>query len=264
VKIVQEFNQTMNDIYLVTLHIESAQVEATQAFHRSRQSQENTSYKKRALVELQQARRLRELVKALVNVFAEAPRLCQTHNSAHIHLSGLGKNQIDMLMSVCGDSKKKLQMANWAGIGSSRSPYLQHNPIDPFCDLLQNSQTGKFKPWMQLQPDGCWNSQNRKPDDRCREVKIPTRVLSDWLRPREDGEIAPAQPSLVTREEKLRLALNIARSLLYLLGIPLIQMLWKSQSILIADTADGSFNGLKIKPCILGELRGCSCEEDSC
>jgi hypothetical protein len=179
-------------------------------------------------------------------------------------LSGFEKNEVDMLISVCDNSKKKLQIVHWAGIGSSRSPDLQHNPIESFCDLLQNSQTGKFKLRMQVQPDGCWNSQNRKPDERYREVKIPTRALSEWLRPREDGEIAPAQPSLVTREGKLRLALNIARSLLYFLGSPLIQMPRKSQSILIVETADGSSNGLRIKPYILGELRGCSCEEDSC
>lgn len=59
------------------------------------------------------------------------------------------------------------------------------------------------------------------------------------------------------KKDILRLALTIARSLLYLLGSPLLQDPWKTETIYVAETTDGS----RIKPYISGQLTGCLREE---
>jgi hypothetical protein len=61
------------------------------------------------------------------------------------------------------------------------------------------------------------------------------------------------------KKDILRLALTIARSLLYLLGSPLLQDPWKTETIYVAETTDGS----RIKPYISGQLTGCLGEEES-
>lgn len=254
----------MNDINMATIHLESAQVEETNAFYRPRQSQEDTSYEKKAMDDVQQAQILCDLAKALANVFAKIPKLCELHHSVQIHLSGFEENEIDMLVSVCGKKViNKWHIVHWTNIDPLKSPDLQHNHMESFCSLLKNSSRNKLKLRMQLQRDGCWNSPNSGRYDRITHVIVPEISLSDWLCPRKEGESSPMQPFNITRKEKLRLALNLARSLLCLLGSPLIKIPWKSQSILVAETVDKSTDGLNIKPYILGELRGCLHEEDS-
>ncbi|RYP46073.1 hypothetical protein DL768_007665 [Monosporascus sp. mg162] len=265
---VKQFNKTMKDIYevhMVNAELELAQVEATQIFHQSRQSREDTSDDKRAQADLQQAQRLCESTKALAKVFTKAPKPCQPPHSAHIHLSGLEESEIDMLVSVCGETKSKWHIVHWANPSSPSPPDPQQNPTGSICSVLKESRNGKARLRIQLQRDGCWNSRPPGPNDRIMKYAVaPKKTLDEWLCPKKDGEATPIASSRLTRKNKLRLALKIASSLLCFLGSPLLQCPWKSQSILVAEVAhESSDEGLKIKPYISGVLTGCLDEEES-
>ncbi|PON20790.1 hypothetical protein TGAM01_v210298 [Trichoderma gamsii] len=263
-KTVKQFKETMRDIHMANSYLESTQVEIKQPYYHSHLSQEDTSYKKRALDDIQQAHRLCELAKSLVKVFKKAPVPCQLNHSAHIHLSGFEKDEIDMFISICDEPEfRKWQIVHWANSGSLKSPDLQHNPMSSFCSLLKTSLKNRSRLRMQLQRDGCWSSQKRETSDRFIKLNVPKKKLSNWLRPGKDGETVTTGLYKLTNKKKLYLALKIARSLLCLLGSPLIRSPLTSQRIFIDETADETSYDLNIKPYILEELNRCLHEEES-
>jgi len=267
-KQVQQFNDIMRRIYeahMVNAKLELPQVEATQIFHQSRQPQEDTSDDTRAQADLQQAQRLCEFTIALAKVFAKASKPCQPGHSAHIYLSGFDESEIEMLVSVCDETKLKWHIVHWAGPSSPRPPDSQRNPAGSICSVLKESRSGKARLRIHLQRDGCWNGWPPGPNDRIMKYAVaPKKTLDAWLFPTKDREATPLAKPKLTRKHKLRLALKIARSLLCFLGGPLLQGPWKSESILVAETADESSDqGLKIKPYILGALTECPNDEGS-
>ncbi|KAL7948569.1 hypothetical protein V8C42DRAFT_314863 [Trichoderma barbatum] len=266
--LVQQFNNTMRGIYeahMANSELELAQVEATQIFHQSRQSRKDNSDEKRAQADLQQAQRLYESTIALAKVFTKTPRPCQPPHSAHIHLSGFEESEIDMLVSVCGETKSKWHFVHWANSSLPSPPDPQQNYTGSICSVLKNSRSGKARLRIQMQQDGCWNSCAPGPNDRVmRHAVAPKKTLDEWLCLKKDGEATPIASSKLTKKGRLRLALKIAKSLLCFLGSPFLQGPWKSQSILVAEIAEESSDpGFDIKPYIFGVLTGCLDEEKS-
>lgn len=241
---------------------ELAQVEAALTFSPSRQSQEDAADNKRAQADLLEAHRLCKSTTALARVFTKASEPCQPPHSVHIHLSGFEKSEIDMLVSVCGETKPKWHIVHWAPPGPTDP---QQSPTGSICSVLKNSRSGKARLRIQLHPDGCWIRTPPVPDDRMRNYAVaPKKTLDEWLWTKKDGKATPTASSKLTRKNKLRLALRIARSLLCLLGSPLLQGPLKSQSILVTEIADESSNeGLEIRPYIPGGLTGCLEREES-
>ncbi|KAI1317243.1 hypothetical protein F5Y16DRAFT_153501 [Xylariaceae sp. FL0255] len=263
---VQRFNNTMRDIYtvhIVSTELESAPNEANQIFYQSRQSMEDTLGDERAQADIQQAQRLCESTIALAKVFTKAPEPCQPPHSAHIHLSGFEESEIDMLVSVCGETKSKWHVVHWASPSSLGPPEPRQNPTGSICSVLKESRNGKARLRIQLQRDGCWNRSPPGSNDRIlKYAAAPKTTLDEWLCPKKDGETTSIASSPLTRKNKLRLALKIARSMLCFLGSPLLQGPWKSKNILVAEIADESSDeGLRIKPYIFGVLTGCLEEE---
>jgi hypothetical protein len=262
----QQFNSTMRGIYEslpVNAEPELAQVETTQIFHPSRQSQGDVSEDKRAQADLKQAQRLRESATALTKVFKETPGPCEPPHSAHIHLSGfmLEESEIEMLVSICGEAKDKWHIVHWTN--SLRvSGDAQRNSTSSICSVLKKSRHIKTPVRVELERNGCWRWGHG--DRIMKYAGAPTKTLYEWLFPQKDDEAAPATSFKLTRRNKLRLALNIAKSLLCFLGSPLLQGPWKSQAIRIAEVADDCLDpGLRIKPYIFGELTRCLDKEES-
>ncbi|KAL6886896.1 peptidase S8/S53 domain-containing protein [Trichoderma evansii] len=257
-KSAEEFNNIMNNICTATLGPKLTEAEATQI---SNSSQRNSSYtctsNARALADLQQAQRLCELAKGLAKVFTTAPKSCRPDHFTYIHLSSFEESQIDMLVSLCGEAKPKWHMVDWTTLDSLAPPDLQQNHIDSICSMLKKSSNDKTQLGIQLHQGGCWKNRTPVLQDRIRNVVAPKKVLYEWLCPSTYKETT-------STNDRLLLALNIARSLLCLLGSPLLQSPWESQSILVAEIADEpSDKGLKIKPYILGKLSKCLNDEES-
>ncbi|OCK94770.1 uncharacterized protein K441DRAFT_696305 [Cenococcum geophilum 1.58] len=268
---VQQFNGTMRRIYaahIVNAEPEIAQVEATQIYHQSRQAQDDPEEdRKRAQADIQQAQRLCEATKAIAKVFANTPQPCQPPHSAHIHLSGFEEPEIDMLVSVCGikstksTESTKWHIVHWAN-PSDQNP--RQTPTNTFCSVLKASCKVRTRLRIQLQYDGSWNDAAAGTDRIKTRAEPPKLTLENWLDAKKDRETTQAAPSKLMKKDILRLALTIARSLLYLLGSPLLQDPWKTGNIYVAETTDGSPDkGLRIKPYISGQLTGCLGEEES-
>ena len=251
--------------HMADAELEFAQVEATQIFHPSRQSPEDASDDKRAQADLKQAQRLYESATALAEVFKRTPRPCEPPHSAHVHLSGFEESEVEMLVSVCGETRAKWHIVHWTNPSLTGPLDPQENPTGSICSVLKASRTVKTRLRIQLERNGCWKCWSPGPSDRIMKYAVaPKKTLDEWLFLRKDGEAAPIKSSKLTRRNKLRLALKIAKSLLCLLGSPLLQGPWKSQAILIAEIADESLDpGLQIKPYIFGELTRCLDKKES-
>ena len=248
--------------HIVNAEPEIAQVEATQIYHQSRQAQGDTEEdRKRAQADIQRAQRLCEATKAIVKVFANTPQSCQPPHSAHIHLSGFEEPEIDMLISVCGFNSTKWHIVHWAN-PSDQNP--RQTSTNTFCSVLKESFRGRTRLRVQLQRDGSWNDAAAGTDRIRTHAEPPMLTLEKWLDAKKDRETTQAAPSKLMKKDILRLALTIARSLLYLLGSPLLQDPWKTGNIYVTETTDGSPDrGLRIKPYISGQLTGCLREEES-
>ncbi|KAK4443846.1 hypothetical protein QBC34DRAFT_416455 [Podospora aff. communis PSN243] len=264
----QQFNNTMRGIYefhSADSELELTQVEATQIFHPSRQSPGDASDDIRASADLKQAQILCESATTLAEVFKATPRPCEPPHSAHIHLSGFEQSEVEMLVSVCGEAKAKWHIVHWTNPSSTCPAYRQEHPTGSICSLLKESRTVKKRLRIQLEGSGCWKCWSAGPGDRIMKYAVaPKKTLDEWLFLRKDREAALVTSPRLTRKNKLRLALKIAKSLLCLLGSPLLQGPWKSQSILIAEINDDSLDpGLQIKPYIVGELTRCFGKQES-
>jgi hypothetical protein len=258
--LVQYVNDTMRRIYeahMANAEPEMAQVEATQIYHQSRDTEEDS---KRAQADIQQALRLCDTTKAIAKVFANTPQTCQPPHSAHIHLTGFKEPEIDMLVSVCGGNKSpKWRIVHWTN-ANHQNP--RQTSTNTFCSVLKEPGKHRTRLRIQLQRDGSWNDAGTT--DRIKTYATPpTLTLEKWLATKNDRETTQPAPSKWMKKDILRLALTIARSLLCLLGSPLLQTPWKTETIHV-ETTDGSLDrGLRIKPYISGPLTSCLGEDKS-
>lgn len=257
--LVQQFNGTMRRIYdahIINAEPEIAQAEATQIYHQSRQAQDDAEEdRKRAQADIRQALRLCETTRAIAKVFANTRQPCQPPHSAHIHLSGFEEPEIDMFVSVCGGIRSaKWHIVHWTN-PSDQNP--RQTSTNTFCSVLKESRKCKTRLRIQLHRDGSWNDAAAGTADLIKaHAAAPTKTLKKWL-DEKGRETTQEAPSKLMKKDILRLALTIARSLLYLLGSPLLQDPWKTETIYVAETTDGS----RIKPYISGQLTGCLREE---
>lgn len=264
---IQHFNNTIKGIYeahMANAELDLAQVEAIQIFHQSRQSQDDNTDNMEAEADIQHAQKVCESTMSLAKLFSKALKPCSPPHSAHIHLSGFDEREIDMLISVCGVDRTRYHNVHWVSSISPTRAELQQGPPDSICTVLKESSDALTKLRIHLQRDGCWNSWRPGPQDRVRKCVAPKKTLDEWLCPTIDGEAATVGSSKLTKKNKLRLALKIAKSLLCFLGSPLLQGPWKSQTILVSEIAGGlPHEDLNIKPYIFGRLTGCLEQDNS-
>jgi len=250
--------RTVYENYIVNAELETAHVEATQIYHQYCHDEED---RKRAQRDIRQAQRLCETTKAIVKVFANIPQPCRPPHSAHIHLSGFEEPQIDMLVSVCGENKsEKWHIVHWAN-ASDQNP--RQTSTNTFCSVLKESHKRMTRLRVQLRRDASWNEACARITDRIKtHAAAPKLTLEKWLEhAKKNGQKNPAAPRL-TKKDILHLALTIARSLLYLLGSPLLQDPWKTDTIYLEQTTDGWLDkGFQIKPYTSVQLTGCLGED---
>lgn len=260
---VKQFREIMRPIFeahMVSSEPELASPKATQIYYPSSQSQhdpeENT---RKALADIEQAQRLCESTVSITKVFKTTLQQCQPPHSAHVHLSGFKKPEIDMVVSVCGGMKsKKWHTVHWS-IPSGRNP--RQPCTNTLCSELKESRRRMAPLQLQLQHDGSWSK--GAPSARIKDcVSAPTESLQEWLT-RMEGEASPPESSKLKKKDILHLALMIARSLFYLLGSPLLQDPLETETICVAKTECGSYaQNLWTKAYTAAQLAGYLDKED--
>ncbi|KAI9684271.1 MAG: hypothetical protein M1822_005744 [Bathelium mastoideum] len=251
--LVEHFNGNMQSLYgsnVASTEPDMIEAEATEVY------QDDTEEDRtRAKAEVERALRLCGTTSSIAKVFVDPCQSCRPPHSAHIHLSGFEEPEIDMLISVCGGrGPTKWHFVHWT---NSSNKNLQQTPTNTFCSALQEARKCRARLRIQIHGDGSWSKIPGRTRDLDNGAAAPRKTLQNWLDDERRRETTQEAPFKMMKKDMLRLALTIARSSLYLLGSPLLQDPWKTESIYITETGDES----RIKPYISGQLTGCLGEE---
>jgi len=195
-----------------------------------------------------------ETTETVFKVMTERPKDCQAPHVALIHLTGFNKPELDMVMSVCGEKDaKKWHQVYWTRKNPSNGLAKTQSLTESICSALKESRKYKRLLRIHLQHDGTWLPSIA---DRMKRYAIaPERTLEDLLNAKQNGGGANEDLTKLQKKDKLDLAVAIARSLLYLLGSPLLQGTWKTGTIYVAQTINEANDcGLRTKPYISREL----------
>lgn len=167
-----------------------------------------------------------------------------------------------MLVSICGaQNSTKGHIVHWTNI-SGLDPQQTTNNL---YSIPRDSRRYKTRLRIQLQWDGSWNSIGGAAERTGAHKGVPKLTLARWLlNARKDRGTTRAPPPKLTKKDILHVAMRIAKSLLFLIDSPLLQGPWNTETIYVADTAEGSpDNGLRVKPYIPRKLTDILGEEDS-
>ncbi|OTB13975.1 hypothetical protein K445DRAFT_24122 [Daldinia sp. EC12] len=224
---VELFNQNIEAISKSNIN----QVESTQTYEMDTLDDE-----KGAQVGLAQAERLSDFTKTLVQLFDNLPSSCKVPHSAHTLLSGFEQGKVEMLISICDETMQpnsKWHSVQWSSLNLAKPLAACENSLDSICTELKKWRKKKKPLQIQLQPGGRWDVDPESFHQPRIHAPVPEKTLEQLLCLKGDGETSRKGCCNLTVKDKIHLALNVARSLLYLLGSPLLQTPWKSHSILI-------------------------------
>lgn len=254
---VRDFNQAMRDTYkarIVEAEPDLFQAESTEVFYRSREDTSDDG--------LLQAERLCGYTKTIAKAFEKSQRLCEPPHAARIHLSGFEESEIDMVVSMCGNTQQKWHDVQWLCPSPTSPPNAQKSHTIPVCSSLKRSQKRRHRLRIQLEADGSWNDIS-EPQDQTKKYVALEKTLKELLYPKEVEDATQEASRKWTVMSRLRLVLNLVRSLLCLLGSPLLQEPWESRNILVKDIADESSDRrVEIKPYVFIKLMGYAQEDE--
>ncbi|KAE8441485.1 hypothetical protein EG329_004909 [Mollisiaceae sp. DMI_Dod_QoI] len=231
---VQQFNDIMRKVYESTAV--SSEPLMTQIF------ENGSSDDSAARADMYQAKRLCDTTKTIFKLMTENAISCQSSHLALIHLSGFSQPEIDMVISLCGQTEKqKWHQVYWASSFPSNNS-LPSTPTDDICSRLKHSRRFKNPLRIQIQPDGTWTCV--PPSDRTNTyTTAPALTLEELLNAKQDdGGASKTNFKKLLKKEKLDLAVSIAKSLLYLCGSPLLLDTWKTENIYISQATDASID----------------------
>lgn len=251
---VQRFNTIMRGIY-------DSQATATESQMRQVFYQQNECDSREdeiAAREIYQAQTLSDIAKTVFRLLTQGPG-CGARHTGLIHLTGFTRPEIDMILSVCGPSnKERWHLVSW----SKRDQRTQSSyPTSPpksmaICSALKSSWRHKKTLRIRLHQNGDWDTGAVSTDDRMEcNIRLPKLTLKDLLHRARDEQ--SGQPFVrLLKEDKLDLAVAIARSLLYLLGSPLLGDAWEAENIYVEQATGKSYgNGSGNKPFIRHDMK---------
>ena len=251
----QSFNQTMRSIYDSLMTETESQI--PQIFQQQDQSENDSSDRDMAMAEFHQARVMQDTAKVLFDLLTEKHEPCQVAHSALIHLNGFDQPKIDMIMSLCSNNggngaSKKWHQVYWTSKIPLNASLAPRSSIESIFSAVRSARQFKKLLHVYLKKDGSWDCAAASPADRMKGTVRPPDLTLDKLlsASQDDSEMK------LPKKEKLKLAMAIARSLLYLSGSPLLQGQWSAENIHVTQTAaEGVGSGLRTKPYIVRELR---------
>lgn len=238
----RQFNETMRRIF------DSPTIDTESQFHPLYHEEEATSHGDNlAMDELIKAKRLSDTANALFKLLAEELKSCEPSHSAHIHLSGFSRPEIDMLMSLCGPKgPRNCHGVSWRGRSHNRPLVGINSPKHGICSTLKRYCKFKKRLLIEISQDGSWNyaesSSGRVKDD----ATAPALKLEELLHVRNGTTMSSAR---LFKKDRLHLAKCITKSSLYLLGGPLSPEAWKTEKIYV--TQDNDSQTRSYKPYIL-------------
>ncbi|KAF9886798.1 hypothetical protein FE257_011045 [Aspergillus nanangensis] len=228
----QRFNEIMRGIFDARMADTESQVK--QPFYQCEEY--NSSDDKLAMSELADAKRVSDTTNILLKSLTEETKACQVPHRAHIHLSGFSQPEIDMLMSVCGcNSTGKWHHVSWSCRNHKTSKGFRA-PTESICSTLARSWKFKKRLRLQVGHDGTWNCTESSAEDRMKgKIKVPTLKLEELLHTKQETNTSIIR---LLKRDKLQLANTVTKSLLCLLGSPLLTDGWRTETIYIAQVLD--------------------------
>ncbi|KAF2191249.1 subtilisin-like protein [Zopfia rhizophila CBS 207.26] len=237
----KEFNSTMGRIFQSTRA--SVESRPTQVFQEDR-NEVGISLEddKRDLTEYA---RLSSVIKAMVKVILEMSKACQASHSSFIYLSGFYEAErevrIETIMTVCESGRsEKWHPVHWVGSSIHANRLRpQQTSTTTICGRLRQIRKAKKRLCIKVCPDGSWKEVVT--DHRMNAyTEPPGMVLQDVLIPRQNQRDAKTVAPPLTKPDRLDLGIRIARSFLCLIGSPLLQCRWKSESMFVSRGTDAS------------------------
>ncbi|KAK5996023.1 hypothetical protein PT974_04446 [Cladobotryum mycophilum] len=235
VRELTHFNSTMDSIYLS--HSASFEDTVGDVFYRDRSdSGSHLEEEKEDLTEVYAAKRICDTTKAIARVMSSSA--CRKPHSFWIHLSGfqaaeedgctdqMQQTVVDSMMQLCGPNVwRAIQWSHW-GNENCRRP-----PDDTICEMSRGHQA-KRALRIRVHPVGLWECLSFERRDRLATVpKPPTKSLDSLLIPNENENEARE----LKKSERLALAVTLTRSLFNLIGSPLLQDPWTSDTMACSE-----------------------------
>ncbi|RAQ51736.1 hypothetical protein AFGD_006009 [Aspergillus flavus] len=248
----QRFNTIMRRLYhsQVPDTWSQSQIFYTQDESGSRENNEGA-------VELSQAQAISNIARTVSDLLIQQSNLCTAAcHTALVLLNGFTQPEIEMLMSVCGDKNRP----RWNIVSWSKDDPCKYSPqtgehTDDICAVLKRSWKYKTRLRISVRKDGTWTYGSTSTEDRMESNAIaPTLRLRELLHGGGDGSGGVIATRLL-KKDKLNLAIAVARSILCLLGTPMMHDGLGVEDIYIAQAADPLGQGaLSNKPYITRAL----------
>ncbi|KAF4984121.1 hypothetical protein FZEAL_614 [Fusarium zealandicum] len=216
--LAQTSNNTMDRIF--SPRATDLDEKGPQVFHADRNSEGNDSGRTDGK-ELYFAKRLSQTTKTVAQILSQSK--CEKPHSAYIHLSGFEEPEVLTMMGVCG-SIKKWRAVQWT---SSRGHNNKTANLGAICNEMRKSHRLKTILHIAVDSDASWLPNVPPKLTTAIHTKPPTDTLRELIMPKNNEN----KKTGLKKSERLRIATKLGRSLFCLIGSPLLQESWKSDTI---------------------------------
>lgn len=238
-RLAKDFNSTMGKIF--QSRVVGVELRPTQVFQEDRNAACISSESDER--DLTEYAKLSSAIKGMVKVILDVSKACQACHSSYIHLSGFYETtkevQIETIMTVCEPGRSEIwHPVHWVGSSVQANKfYPPQSSTTTICGRLRQIRKIKKKLCIKVCPDGSWEEVGTGHRMKA-HIKPPEMILQDLLTSRQSQRDHRLVAPPLTKRDRLDLGIRIARSLLCLIGSPLLQCQWKSENIMVSHDED--------------------------
>ncbi|KAF5257315.1 hypothetical protein FOXYS1_12167 [Fusarium oxysporum] len=220
----KQFNHAMDRVFSRRMGIIEA--EATEVFHQDRNSKaDDLEVDKSDLEEIHAARKLCSAAKTIAQIMTRST--CKKPHSAYINLSGFSEAKILTIMTVC-HSGNKWRAVQWTSTNSHDASATTNQTLrTAICEEIRRRHRPKSILHIGVCQDGSWRTHNIPSNISATHAKPPETNLAELIFP----ERAQEKVNKLEKSDRLSLATRLGGSLLCLLGSPLLQNNWNSETM---------------------------------
>ncbi|KAF4447058.1 serine protease [Fusarium austroafricanum] len=217
----RRFNSTIDRVF--SHHTDITKQEATEVFYRDRDNKvDELESDKCDLKEIHAAKKLCRASKVISQIMTNST--CQKPHSAYIKLSGFSEAQIFTIITMC-HTGSKWRAVQWTSTDT-------HCTTDQalraeICDELTRRHRPKTMLHIRVGSDGSWQTHKPAASTPTHHPEPPQATLEELLIPNRALE----KGTKLKKADRLSLAVKLGVSLLCLLGSPLLQGSWNSESM---------------------------------
>ncbi|KAL7819526.1 serine protease [Trichoderma aethiopicum] len=159
----------------------------------------------------------------------------KTHN-VHVRLSELTDNEVEMMISICGN-QRLWQQVNF-GMGHAHNDEIQERYVKEICSELTRSYRIRKILSMDFNGKGLSRSSTTKARSKG-QTMLPTRSLREVLQKEEElRRERLSHYRTIKKTDKRRLGMLLSSSLIHYYGSPLLRSPWSASTIYIRQHKD--------------------------